>query len=118
MNLGDVTNHRAEDVLLAAAQAVNDTHSSAPGARCDQRPGAVSVTTAPAPDRWRRGRRDPFHDGPLDVVVEHPTGLFTVSLEVDTSSGTPDVRRAALLRTARLLMRGEVMVPASVWGGA
>ena len=28
------------------------------------------------------------------------------------------VQRAALLRTARLLMRGEVMVPASVWGGA
>jgi 4-oxalomesaconate tautomerase len=27
------------------------------------------------------------------------------------------VTRAALLRTARLLMRGEAMVPASVWAG-
>jgi 4-oxalomesaconate tautomerase len=27
------------------------------------------------------------------------------------------VKRAALLRTARLIMRGEVMIPASVWTG-
>jgi 4-oxalomesaconate tautomerase len=27
------------------------------------------------------------------------------------------VRRSALLRTARRLMRGEVYVPASVWDG-
>lgn len=57
----------------------------------------------------------PVTGGPVDVVVEHPTGFFTVSLEVDLSGGVPDVRRAALLRTARLLMRGEAMVPASVW---
>jgi 4-oxalomesaconate tautomerase len=29
-----------------------------------------------------------------------------------------NVTRAALLRTARLLMRGEVMVPVSLWDGA
>jgi 4-oxalomesaconate tautomerase len=28
------------------------------------------------------------------------------------------VRRSALLRTARRLMRGEVYVPASVWDGS
>jgi 2-methylaconitate cis-trans-isomerase PrpF len=28
------------------------------------------------------------------------------------------VARSALLRTARLLMRGEVMVPSSVWSPA
>jgi 2-methylaconitate cis-trans-isomerase PrpF len=28
------------------------------------------------------------------------------------------VTRSALLRTARLLMRGEVMVPSSVWSAA
>jgi 4-oxalomesaconate tautomerase len=27
------------------------------------------------------------------------------------------VKRAALLRTARLIMRGEVMIPTSVWNG-
>ncbi|HET7900649.1 MAG TPA: 4-oxalomesaconate tautomerase, partial [Candidatus Nanopelagicales bacterium] len=66
--------------------------------------GAVSVATAcllPGSVGADVAEIPPY-DGPLDVVVEHPTGFFTVSLEVDSSSGTPDVRRAALLRTARL----------------
>ncbi len=48
------------------------------------------------------------------LSVEHPSGEFSVELE--TAPGDPPVvKRAALLRTARLLMRGEVMVPASLW---
>lgn len=51
------------------------------------------------------------------VSVEHPTGEFTVELELD--EGDPSVVRSAkLLRTARLIMRGEVMVPARIWNGA
>ena len=50
------------------------------------------------------------------VSVEHPTGEFGVELEVDPKN-SQNVTRAALLRTARLLMRGEVMIPASVWKG-
>ena len=51
------------------------------------------------------------------VSVEHPTGEFTVELELD--KGDPSVVRSAkLLRTARLIMRGEVMVPARIWTGA
>jgi 4-oxalomesaconate tautomerase len=50
------------------------------------------------------------------VSVEHPTGEFSVELETDPAN-PQNVTRAALLRTARLLMRGEVMVPASVWKG-
>ena len=52
-----------------------------------------------------------------NVSVEHPTGEFSVALEVDPAN-PQNVTRAALLRTARLIMRGEVMVPASVWKGA
>lgn len=48
------------------------------------------------------------------VSVEHPTGEFSVELEVDPAN-PQNVTRAALLRTARLIMRGEVMVPTSVW---
>jgi 4-oxalomesaconate tautomerase len=48
------------------------------------------------------------------VSVEHPTGEFTVELELGRSD-PPTVTRAALLRTARLLMRGEVLVPDQVW---
>ncbi len=50
------------------------------------------------------------------IAVEHPSGEFTVELEVDPAA-PQNVTRAALLRTARLLMRGEVMVPASIWKG-
>lgn len=52
------------------------------------------------------------------LEVEHPTGSFTVSMVVEIEAGTVTVRRAALLRTARRLMRGEVFVPASVWDGS
>jgi 4-oxalomesaconate tautomerase len=48
------------------------------------------------------------------VSVEHPTGEFSVELELDPEH-PQNVIRAALLRTARLIMRGEVMIPASLW---
>lgn len=48
------------------------------------------------------------------VSVEHPTGEFSVELAMDPTNHQ-SVTRAALLRTARLIMRGEVMVHASIW---
>ena len=50
------------------------------------------------------------------VSVEHPTGEFSVELGLDPADAQK-VTRAALLRTARLIMRGEVMVPAAIWRG-
>ena len=50
------------------------------------------------------------------VSVEHPTGEFSVALETDPNN-PQNVTKAALLRTARLLIRGEVMVPHAVWAG-
>ena len=47
------------------------------------------------------------------IAVEHPTGEFSVELELDPAN-PQNVLRAALLRTARLIMRGEVMVPAGL----
>jgi len=49
----------------------------------------------------------------VEVCVEHPTGEFSVELGIDPSN-SQNVTRAALLRTARLIMRGEAMVPASL----
>ena len=51
------------------------------------------------------------------VSVEHPSGEFSVELELDPNDAQKVVR-AALLRTARLIMRGEAMVPASAWAQA
>ncbi len=50
------------------------------------------------------------------VSVEHPSGEFSVELGIDPES-PQSVTRAALLRTARLIMRGEVMIPDSIWKG-
>jgi 4-oxalomesaconate tautomerase len=47
--------------------------------------------------------------------IEHPTGFFTVDMEVAGGDGIPVLRRSALLRTARMLMTGQVQVPASAW---
>ncbi len=82
-------------------------------------PGSVANAVAVIPERA---------EGSTEVEVEHPTGFFTVTLEVavlpggatpwnppEVSDGTVTVIRSALLRTARLLMRGEVFVPSSVW---
>jgi 4-oxalomesaconate tautomerase len=51
---------------------------------------------------------------PKTISVEHPTGEFSVELGLDPAN-PQNVTRAALLRTARLIMRGEVMIPAAVW---
>jgi 4-oxalomesaconate tautomerase len=53
------------------------------------------------------------------LSVEHPSGEFSLEIEVDeTSGGGIKVLRSSLIRTARALFRGDVLVPASVWEGA
>ncbi|HEY5437851.1 MAG TPA: PrpF domain-containing protein, partial [Acidimicrobiales bacterium] len=47
--------------------------------------------------------------------IEHPSGHFSVTLDVTSDGDTVDVHHAALMRTARLLMRGDVFIPSSVW---
>jgi len=54
-------------------------------------------------------------EGAASLDIEHPTGFFTVEMDVETDGASVRVRRAALLRTARLLMRGEVYVPGATW---
>jgi 4-oxalomesaconate tautomerase len=56
--------------------------------------------------------------GAQSIEVEHPTGSFRVDVDIDTSQAVPIVRRAALLRTARKLMSGELYVPESLWTSA
>jgi len=53
------------------------------------------------------------------LEVEHPTGFFTVAMDVDLdASGHVQVKRSALLRTARMLMDGRVFIRADVWDGS
>lgn len=52
------------------------------------------------------------------LSVEHPSGEFSLEIEVDETSGAGlKVVRSSLIRTARALFRGDVLVPASIWNG-
>jgi 4-oxalomesaconate tautomerase len=122
MNLGDVTHKTVPKMSLVAAgrgNAVICTRTFIPH-RVHEAIGvlgSVSVATAcllPGSVAQQLSRVTAV-GGSATLEIEHPTGFFTVEVEVD-ANGT-DVRRAALLRTARLLMRGEVFVPAAVWSG-
>ena len=123
MNLGDVTSKTVPKMSLLSAPTDGGAVSTrtfiphrvheAIGVL-----GAVSVATAcllPGSVAAEVASLPSTTNGPLDVMVEHPTGFFTVTLDVDDSVSPPQVRSAALLRTARLLMRGHVMVPWTVW---
>jgi 4-oxalomesaconate tautomerase len=50
------------------------------------------------------------------LSIEHPSGEFSVEFQVEYS-GALKVIRSSLIRTARALFRGELLVPHSVWEG-
>lgn len=126
MNLGDVTNKTVPKMSLlspAVHGGLLDTRTFIPH-RVHEAIGvfgAVSVATAclvpgsvaaeVAGDAVGAG------SGARRLEIEHPSGFFTVDMDVDVIDGQVEVRRAALLRTARLLMRGQVFVPSVVWAG-
>jgi 4-oxalomesaconate tautomerase len=81
--------------------------------------GAVSVATACAvPGSVAASFVPQMASGALRLEVEHPTGFFTVEIELARDGESVKVSRAALLRTARKLMRGEIYIPAHVWSRA
>ena len=79
--------------------------------------GAVTVATAAVTPGTVAHRVAQVPAGPRkSFSVQHPTGEFTVVLEM-SEANPAEVARASLLRTARLLMRGEVFVPGNIWQG-
>jgi len=76
--------------------------------------GAVSVATACVIDgsvAANTARIDGVGDGRRELQIEHPTGHFNVMIDVTSGTGGVVVNRASLQRTARLLMRGEILIP-------
>jgi 4-oxalomesaconate tautomerase len=125
MNLGDVSRKTVPKMSLVAA-------AQKGGAICTRTfiphrvheaigvLGSVSVATAcilPGSVAQRVSELAAL-EGRHSLEVEHPSGFFTAEIEVSLVDDKVAVNRAALLRTARLLMRGEVLVPASVWDGS
>jgi 4-oxalomesaconate tautomerase len=78
--------------------------------------GAVSVAAACVLPGSVAAESAVLRGGPAwRLDIEHPTGFFTVDMEVGDDGGKPVLKRSALLRTARMLMTGQVQVPGSAW---
>lgn len=120
MNLGDVTNKTVPKMCLIskpshggfvntrtfiphtchAAIGVLAAVSIATGCLL---PGSVAdgITAAPG--------------GSTVYDIEHPSGDFAVDLDLSMQDGTPWIKRSAAQRTARLISKGEVYIPAGTW---
>ena len=115
MNLGDVTKKVVPKMCLVARPRAGgqictrtfiprDCHSAV-GVL-----GAVTVATAAVLQGSVANRYAQVPPSLTKTVsVEHPSGEFSVILTMNPAKPT-EVLRAALLRTARLIMRGEVFV--------
>ncbi len=77
--------------------------------------GAVSVATACVIPGAVGSDMAVVPPGDTKILpVEHPTGEFTVQLEMKNG----EILRASLLRTARRLFEGNILVPRAAWSGA
>jgi 4-oxalomesaconate tautomerase len=123
MNLGDVEKKTVPKMTLVSpptAGGVISTRSFIPH-RVHEAIGvlgAVSVATAcMLPGSVAASVAKRAASGARRLDIEHPTGFFTVDIDIEVSGAGVKINRSALLRTARKLMRGEVYVPSSVWRG-
>ena len=120
MNLGDVTDKVVPKMTLVAPPRRGGTVCSRTFIPHDCHAaigvlGAVSVATACVLDGSVAASVAAVPAGARRLVsVEHPSGEVSVELETGSGDG---IARAALLRTARRLFAGEVLIPASVWDG-
>ncbi len=123
MNLGDVAAKVVPKMCLVAPPAAGGaiaTRCFIPH-RCHAAIGvlaAVTVAAAAAIEGTVAHDFARLPPGPKRTIsVEHPSGEFTVELETEGDAASLTVRRAALLRTARRLFEGNVLIPGHVWDG-
>lgn len=124
MDLGDVTEKTIPKMCMIAAPA-NDGHIATrtfiPHVchRSIGVLGAVSVATAcllPGSVTEDIAQLPPGDE--KTFAIEHPSGSFLVRVVCEDSDKPAErVRSVGVVRTVRLLARGEVYVPASVWTG-
>ena len=119
MGLGDVSSKNYPKMTLIAAPREGgsiSTRSFIPHV-CHDAIGVLAAVTVATACMLDGSVADDLAVAPADsgrLSVEHPGGEFSVELDIDPAN-PHNVVRAALLRTARLIMRGDVMVPHSIW---
>ncbi|MDX2047805.1 MAG: PrpF domain-containing protein, partial [Chitinophagaceae bacterium] len=118
MNLGDVNQQTIPKMCLISAPqqgGVLNTRMFIPHVVHDAIGvlAAVSVATACiVPGTVAEGVAQ-FEKRAKLFSIEHPTGEFTVNLDYELNDGKLNIIKSGVIRTARLLSRGEVFIPAS-----
>jgi len=75
-------------------------------ASCALTPGSIAEGLADRPS-----------GSPTVVTIEHPSGQIEVTADYSAGDNGFSLHSAGLLRTARLLASGNLMVPSRVWAG-
>jgi 2-methylaconitate cis-trans-isomerase PrpF len=80
--------------------------------------GTVCITSACAIPGTVAAQISPLPPAPQGVIrIEHPSGMIVIDFDADFTGGRQELRRAALVRTARRIFEGYVHVPEHVWPG-
>jgi len=79
--------------------------------------GAVSVAVACAVQGTIAHllTKESLSNREVKADIEHPSGSFTVAIHIECRDGQSFLKKASLLRTARLLMQGQVMISKDLW---
>ena len=119
MGLGDVTDSVVPKPVLVSAG--HDEHSITSRyftpRRCHAShavTGAIGVSAAFAlPGTVASGELQ--QSGSRSVSVLHPQGRIAVAVEIEGTGSDAAIRRAALVRTARKILQGDLQIPAYVF---
>jgi 4-oxalomesaconate tautomerase len=116
MNLGDVKDQSIPKMCLISPPSQNmgvvNTRMFIPHV-CHDAIGvlaAVSVATACVLPKTIAKNMAILRGG-NSFSIEHPTGEFTVNLEIENQEGQLIIKKSGVMRTARLLSKGVVYVP-------
>ncbi|HXF66930.1 MAG TPA: 4-oxalomesaconate tautomerase [Burkholderiales bacterium] len=123
MGMGDVARNVVPKIALLAPARRGGTLSSryfVPETCHKSHPvtGTVCIASACAIPGTLAAEIAPLPPAPQGMVrIEHPSGEILIDLDADFTAGRQELRRAALVRTARRIFEGHVLVPSRIWAG-
>jgi len=123
MGMGDVSKRVVPKIALLSPARTGGTITSrffVPNACHKAHPvtGTVCIASACAISGTVAAQIAPLPSAPQGIVtIEHPSGTIAIDFDADFSGGREELRRAALIRTARRIFEGQACVPSEVWQG-
>lgn len=124
MGMGDVTKSVTPKIGLIAPPKAEGAHMTTRYFMPWQAHPTLAITgsqclaaCAIAPGTIAEGIAAPVDGSPTTMKLEHPMGIMEVVVNFGRDGNAFDFHSAGVVRTARMIARGEVMVPAHLVGG-